>query len=166
MTGLDPEACVILEVGAIVTGADLTPLEEIERVVWQPEDALSRMEPFVRQMHTENGLLARVRASQTALRSVERDVLQMIAKHCAPGQGILAGSSIHTDRAFLTRHMPLVERYLHYRQVDVSSLKVLVSSWYPGAPPFEKPGANHTALADLRESIRELAHYRAKFFVS
>lgn len=164
MTGLDPETCVILEVGVIVTGADLVPIEELGRVVWQPEEALARMDPFVKQMHTENGLLEKVRSSQTSLRSVERDVLELIARHCAPQQGILAGSSIHTDRAFLTKHMPAVERFLHYRQVDVSSVKVLVQSWYPDAPPFEKPSANHTALADLRESIRELKFYRDQFF--
>ena len=165
MTGLDPETCVILEVGVIVTGDDLVPIEEIGRVVWQPDEALARMEPFVRQMHTDNGLLERVRASQTTLRTVERDIHHLIAKHCPPQKGVLAGSSIHTDRGFLARHMPLVERYLHYRMVDVSSLKTLVQAWYPQSPPFEKPTANHTALADLRESIRELQHYRDRFFV-
>jgi oligoribonuclease len=165
MTGLDCERCVILEVGVIVTGADLVPIDELERVCWQPESELAKMEPFVTKMHTENGLLARVRASETTVRQVERDVQTMLAKHCAPQKGVLAGSSIHTDRTFLAKHMPLVERYLHYRQVDVSSIKTLVQAWYPTAPPFEKPSANHTALADLRESIRELEHYRDKFFV-
>lgn len=164
MTGLDPETCVILEVGVIITAGNLAPVDEMERVIWQPEEALARMEPFVRQMHTDNGLLERVRASATTVRTVEREVQQVIAKHCAPQKGVLAGSSIHTDRTFLARHMPLVERFLHYRQVDVSSLKTLVQAWYPQVPAFEKPSANHTALADLRESIRELAHYRDRFF--
>jgi oligoribonuclease len=164
MTGLDPESCVILEVGVIITGDDLVPIAELERVVWQPDEALARMEPFVRQMHTDNGLLTRVRDSKTALREVERDVQHIIAKHCPPQKGVLAGSSIHTDRGFLARHMPLVERFLHYRMVDVSSLKTLIQAWYPQAPAFEKPSANHTALADLRESIRELQHYRYRFF--
>jgi oligoribonuclease len=150
MTGLDPETCVILEAGVMITGDDLAPIEEMERVIWQPDDVLARMEPFVRQMHTDNGLLERVRASTITLRTVEREVQQMIAKHCAPQKGVLAGSSIHTDRTFLARHMPLVERFLHYRQVDVSSLKTLVQAWYPHVAAFEKPGANHTALADLR----------------
>ena len=165
MTGLDPDACVILEVGVIVTGDDLQTIEELERVIWQPEEVLAGMEPFVRQMHTNNGLLERVRRSEVTVRQAERDAQQMIAKHCAPQKGVLAGSSIHTDRAFLSKHMPLVERFLHYRQVDVSSLKTLVQAWYPQAPAFEKPSANHTALADLRESIRELADYRQRFFV-
>lgn len=164
MTGLDPETCAILEVGVIITGEDLVPIEELGRVVWQPEETLARMDPFVRKMHTENGLLEKVRASQVSLRNVERDVLQLVAKHCGPQQGILAGNSIHADRAFLTKHMPAVERYLHYRQVDVSSIKVLVQAWYPKATAFEKPSANHTALADLRESLRELRFYRDQFF--
>lgn len=165
MTGLDPERCAILEIGVIVTGADLAPLAEIERVIWQPPEVLDRMDPFVRQMHTDNGLLDRVRASTVSLERAERDVFTTIQKHCGPQTGILSGSSIHTDRTFIARYMPLVERYLHYRHVDVSTLKTLAGAWYPEAPPFEKPGANHTALADLRESIRELAHYRDRFFV-
>lgn len=164
MTGLDPERCAILEVGAIVTGAELAPLAEIERVIWQPPEILDRMDPFVRQMHTDNGLLDRVRASTVSIERAERDLFATVAKHCPPQAGILAGSSIHTDRSFIARDMPLVERYLHYRHVDVSTLKTLVGAWYPDVPPFEKPGANHTALADLRESIRELAHYRERFF--
>lgn len=164
MTGLDPERCVILEVGVVVTKGDLEPLEELERVVWQPEEALLRMEPVVRKMHTENGLLDRVRASTASLRDVERDVHQLVSRHCKPQAGVLAGNSIHADRAFLARHMPLVERSLHYRQVDVSTLKVLTQAWYPESPKFEKPGANHTSLADIRESLRELRHYRDLFF--
>jgi oligoribonuclease len=164
MTGLDPERDCVLEIGCIVTGADLAPLDEVDHVVWQPDDALSRMRPVVREMHTQNGLLDRVRQSTMGLDEVERAVFATIAKHCGPREGILAGSSIHMDRMFLARYMPLVERYLHYRQVDVSSLKVLTQAWYPSEPSFQKPGADHTALADIRESLRELKHYRERFF--
>lgn len=164
MTGLDPERCAILEIGVIVTGADLAPLAELGLVIWQPPDVLDRMDPFVRKMHTDNGLLERVRASTISLERAEREVFLVLAKHCAPQEGILAGNSIHADRSFLVRYMPLVARYLHYRHVDVSTLKTLVRAFYPKARPFEKPGADHTALADLHESIRELEYYRDHFF--
>jgi oligoribonuclease len=164
MTGLDPNACAIIEVGVILTGGDLQPVAELERVVWQPEEVLLRMEPVVKRMHTENGLLERVRASEFSLANAERDVLTLLARHCAPGEGILTGNSIHTDRSFLARHMPAVDRYLHYRQLDVSSLKVLQRAWFPGSPELRKQAAAHTALSDLRAGIQELAHYRDTLF--
>jgi oligoribonuclease len=164
MTGLDPEESAIIQVGVIITGPELVPLAEVERVVWQPEEVLARMEPVVREMHTRNGLLAQVRQSSTSLRVAERDVMAVVAQHCPLGEGILCGSSIHTDRRFLVRYMPMLERYLHYRQVDVTSLKVLASAWFPDMPPLRKVNSGHTALADLRASIAELAHYRAHLF--
>lgn len=164
MTGLDPDDCAIIEIGVIITGPDLRPLDEIERVVWQPEEVLQRMEPVVREMHTKNGLLAKVRASSTSLRVAERDVMELVAHHCHPGEGVLAGNSIHTDRRFLIKYMPMLERYLHYRMVDVSSLKVLSRAWYPGFSEPRKGPTGHTALADLRASIAELQHYRDHLF--
>ncbi|NBD10207.1 MULTISPECIES: oligoribonuclease [Corallococcus] len=164
MTGLDPESCGIIEVGVIITGPDLRPIAEFERVIWQPEAMLQRMEPVVRDMHTKNGLLEKVRASNVSLRVAERDVTSFIADHCELGEGILAGNSIHTDRRFLISHMPLLDRYLHYRMVDVTSLKVLVRAWYPALVEPRKPPSGHTALADLRSSISELQYYRDILF--
>lgn len=161
MTGLDPETDAILEIAVVITGADLVPLTQYEAVIWQPESTLERMTPFVRDMHTVNGLLEKVRASEIDLRDAERKALQRISQHCALGEGVLAGNSIHQDRRFLVKYMPQLEGYLHYRQVDVSSLKVLAQAWYPEAPRFEKPDKDHTALADIRQSIAELKHYRA-----
>ncbi|MCC6646072.1 MAG: oligoribonuclease [Polyangiaceae bacterium] len=161
MTGLDPERDVVLEIAAIVTGPELEPLEELERVIWQPEEALARMTPFVRQMHDDNGLAAKVRASRVDLAQAEREVLAMVTRHAAFRAAYLAGNTIYQDRRFLTRHMPQLEGYLHYRQVDVSSLKVLVQAWYPDAR-FDKPGKTHTALDDIRDSLAELRHYRAR----
>ncbi len=161
MTGLDPERDVVLEIGAIVTGADLEPIDELERVIWQPEAALARMSPFVREMHDDNGLAAKVRASTIDLAEAERDVLAMVSRHCAFREAFLAGNSIYQDRRFLARHMPLLEGYLHYRQVDVSSLKVLTQCWYPDAR-FDKSNKTHTALDDIRGSLAELRHYRAR----
>ncbi|XXF77811.1 oligoribonuclease [Myxococcaceae bacterium GXIMD 01537] len=164
MTGLDPDDCAIIEIGVIITGPNLKPLDEIERVVWQPEETLARMEPVVREMHTRNGLLAKVRTSTTSLRVAEREVMELVAHHCQLGEGILAGNSIHTDRRFLIKYMPMVERYLHYRMLDVTSLKVLARAWYPGLTEQRKGPTEHTALADLRASISELQHYRDHLF--
>jgi oligoribonuclease len=162
MTGLDPERCVIVDFALILTGPDLVPIAELERTVWQPEEHLARMEPFVREMHTRSGLIERIRAAKSSLRDVEKEALSLVSQHCRFGEGILAGNSIYQDRRFLTRHMPLLEGFLHYRQVDVSSLKVLAKSWYGEAAEFRKPNKSHTALDDIRASIAELAHYRAQ----
>lgn len=166
MTGLDPESCAIIEIGVIITGPDLKPISEIERVVWQPEEVLARMEPVVREMHTRNGLLSRVKSSSTSLRVAERDVTALVASYCSLGEGILCGNSIHTDRRFLFRHMPMLERFLHYRMVDVTSLKVLSRAWYPELQEPRKSPVGHTALADLRASLAELQHYRDTIFRS
>lgn len=165
MTGLDPETCAIVEIGVIITGPDLVPIAKIEHAIWQPEEVLLRMEPFVRQMHTDNGLLDRIRASRCSLRDAERDVLALLAKHVPYREGLLAGNSIHTDRSFLVKHMPLVEAYLHYRQLDVTSLKLLAKAWYPSMTPLDKTQTkSHTAIADLEASLAELAHYKKHIF--
>jgi len=163
MTGLHPQSCAVIEIGLILTDKDLNPLAEFERVIWQPESILDTMEPFVRQMHTRNGLLERVRASEHSLRAVEKEVMALLTEHFAMGEGILAGNSIHTDRAFIAHHMPGVERLLHYRMVDVSSLKELMRAWYPQAAGRSKTDSLHTALSDLQASIGELAFYRHTF---
>ncbi|MBM7112881.1 oligoribonuclease [Archangium primigenium] len=165
MTGLDPDDCAIIEIGVIITGPDLVPKAEIERVIWQPDEALARMEPIVREMHTRNGLAKRVRESQMSLRVAEREVTALVSQYCDVGEGILCGNSIHTDRRFLVKYMPMLERYLHYRQVDVSSLKVLANAWYPDKVAQRKMASGHTALSDLRASIAELSHYRTHLFV-
>ncbi len=164
MTGLDPERCGIVELAIVLTGPDLVPVAELERVIWQPDDVLGRMDPFVREMHTRSGLLDRVRASTHSTADVEREALALVSRHCAHRQGILGGNSIHQDRRFLIRHMPGLEGWLHYRQVDVSSLKVLAAAWFPDVPRFEKGESTHTALADIRGSLAELAYYREKLF--
>lgn len=164
MTGLDVDTCGIIEMAIVVTGPDLEPRAELERVIWQPDEVLGRMSPFVRDMHTRNGLLDKVCASQTSVADAENEAVALVAAHCEFREGILAGNSIHTDRRFLARYMPTFERFLHYRQVDVSTLKVLTRAWYPGSAAFEKEGKEHTALADIRESIAELRHYRSTVF--
>jgi len=125
---------------------------------------LARMEPYVKEMHTKNGLLARVRSSETSVRIAEKEVMALVLEHCGMGEGVLAGNSIHTDRAFITRYMPGLDRVLHYRMLDVSSLKVLTRAWFPKAPGRSKVDATHTVLSDLRASIGELAYYQQTFF--
>lgn len=164
MTGLDVERCAIIEIGVVITKADLVPLAELERVVWQPDEVLARMDPFVRDMHTKSGLLERVRASTVSLADAEREAATLVLRHCGLREGVLAGSSIHTDRRFLARYMPLLEGLLHYRQLDVSSVKLLAAAWYPDLPRFEKSNKSHTAIADLRASLAELAYYREHLF--
>lgn len=162
MTGLNPDVDVILEIACIITGPDLKPVAETEAVIAAPKAALAGMSDHVREMHTQNGLLARVARAATSVSQAEQQVLALVKQHCEPGKGVLAGNSIHQDRRFLYRYMPALESYLFYRQVDVSTLKVLAQAWYPDLPKFEKPGKDHTALADLRDSIAELAYYRAR----
>ncbi|MCL2627022.1 MAG: oligoribonuclease [Cystobacterineae bacterium] len=164
MTGLEPQRCAIIEIGLVVTDKDLNPLVEFERVIWQPESVLLEMEPFVRQMHTRNGLLERVRASEHSLRATEKEVLGLLAEHFAAGEGILAGNSIHMDRSFIAWHMPGLDRFLHYRMIDVSSLKELIRAWYPQQAGRSKVDTQHTALSDIQASIGELAFYRHHFF--
>jgi len=159
MTGLDPAVDVILQAALIVTNAELEPLERYVVDVWQPEEALSKMVPFVRSMHEKTGLLARVRASKTELRRAEQEILAKVSAWC-PYQPVLCGNTIHSDRKFIDRYMPALAGYLHYRMVDVSSLKVLTQLWYP-ARAYDKPkSAEHDALFDIEQSIAELRHYR------
>lgn len=160
MTGLDPETCVPLQVAVVITDKDLQELDHCEVTIWQPESALALMQPIVQEMHRKNGLTEQVRQSRHSLQDAERQVLQVVAKHLAPGDGVLAGNSIHQDRRFIHRYFPVLNGYLHYRMVDVSTLKELAKRWYGSGVPYSKGETDHTALSDVRESIKELAHYR------
>jgi oligoribonuclease len=158
MTGLNPATDAVLEIAAIVTGADLKPLVEVERVVTAPEEMLERMSDRVRRMHTENGLLAAVKAGGVSLREAERAVLSAIAAHVPAGEGLLAGNSVFHDWRFLARHMPRLEQHLHFRQVDIGTISALVNSWYP-AISYPHGPVNHRAMADVRASLEELRYY-------
>jgi len=163
MTGLDPTRDVILDVAAIITGGDLVPREQYAATVFQPEPALALMDPFVREMHTKSRLLDRVRTSDKGLRDVEKDLFSLIHRHAKPFEAVLAGNSIHADRGFVRAYMPLIDGYLSYRMLDVSSVKLLKRAWYDELEQPVKKGA-HTALADIEESIAELAWYRNAIF--
>jgi oligoribonuclease len=161
MTGLDPVRCVPLQVAVVVTTSELEELESLEITIWQPDSALETMEPFVRRMHTTNKLLDDVRKSETSVAEAEKRMMAMLCRWTTYREGILCGNSIHTDRRFLQQYFPVFEGYLHYRMVDVSSLKELVRRWYGSDALFSKGVGAHTALSDIKESIAELKHYRA-----
>lgn len=167
MTGLDLEADALIEVAALVTDSDLQILGEgIELVIAPPSDALAQMSDYVRGMHEQSGLLDAL-AEGVTLAAAERQVLDYVRTHVPePRRAPLAGNTIGTDRAFLARDMPALEAHVHYRNVDVSSVKELVRRWYPrvyyAAP--SKAG-NHRALADIVESVAELRYYRETVFV-
>jgi oligoribonuclease len=167
MTGLDLGADALIEVAALVTDFELNVLGEGVDVVIKPSaEALDQMNDFVTSMHTSSGLLEEL-ASGTTLEDAQAQVLAYIREHCPDGsRPPLAGNTVSTDRAFLARDMPDLEAFLHYRIVDVSSIKELSRRWFPRAY-FAAPAknGNHRALADIQESIEELRYYREAVFV-
>jgi oligoribonuclease len=168
MTGLDLELDEIVEVAVVVTDYELKPLDPGFNVVIKPDQsALDHMGEFVTQMHTESGLITEIPNGVT-LAEAEYEVLEYILKFVPEAATApLAGNTIGTDRAFLAKYMPRVDGHLHYRSVDVSSIKELARRWYPRAY-FQAPVKNggHRALADILESIRELDYYRKVVFVA
>jgi oligoribonuclease len=169
MTGLDLKTDRLIEIAALVTDADLNILGEGIDVVIHTDDAsLSSMVPVVTEMHTRSGLIEEVRASAIDVATAEEMVLDYIRTHVKQAKTApLAGNSIGTDRGFIARDMPKLDDYLHYRMIDVSSIKELCRRWYPriyfGQP---EKGLSHRALADIEESIRELRYYRRTAFVA
>jgi oligoribonuclease len=168
MTGLDHTSDVIVEIATIVTDDELEVLAEgPDLVVHHDEVVLARMDPFVVEMHTRSGLLDAIKASTITLEEAGALTLAFIREHAPePGTVPLCGNSIGTDRRFLAAYLPEIEDHLHYRSIDVSSLKELVRRWYPkvrSARP-QKTG-NHRALDDIRDSIDELRYYREHIFV-
>ncbi len=167
MTGLDLTADALIEIAALVTDFDLNVLGDgIDIVVKPPPEALDQMVEFVRNMHVSSGLLEELDAG-TTLEDAEAQVLAYVKEHCPEGsRPPLAGNTVATDRMFLARDTPELEQYLHYRIVDVSSIKELSRRWFPRAY-YNAPakGGNHRALADIRESIEELRYYREAVFV-
>jgi oligoribonuclease len=167
MTGLDLGADALIEVAALVTDFELNVLGEgIDVIIKPSQESLDQMIDFVRSMHEKSGLLDEL-ASGTTLEDAEAQVLAYIQEHCPEGsRPPLAGNTVATDRAFLARDMKALESFLHYRIVDVSSIKELSRRWYPRAY-FAAPTkrGNHRALADIQESIEELRYYREAVFV-
>jgi oligoribonuclease len=166
MTGLDLAVDELVEVAVVVTDYELKPLDPGFDIVIRPSDAaVEQMNDVVRQMHASSGLLEALPSGVT-LAEAEEQLLAYLQRFTAPGQAPIAGNTIGTDRSFLVRHMPSLDAHLHYRSVDVSSIKELAKRWYPRAyynSPTKHGG--HRALADILESIRELDYYRRAIFV-
>jgi oligoribonuclease len=167
MTGLDYVSDALIEIACVVTDFDLNPLGDgIDLVIKPPAEAVEQMVDFVRSMHEKSGLITQLDSGITLLEA-EEQVLAYVGEHCTEGsRPPLAGNTVATDRAFISRDMPDLDAFLHYRIVDVSSIKELSRRWYPRAY-FAAPAkrGNHRALADILESIEELRYYRAAIFV-
>ena len=167
MTGLDPSRHVIVEIATVVTDDELEVVSEgLDLVVHQPPEALDAMDDVVRGMHTSSGLVDAIAASKVSLAEAGERTVELIRSHVPePNTVPLCGNSIGTDRRFLAAYLPQIEQYLHYRSVDVSTIKELVRRWYPGvlAAAPDKTGT-HRALDDILESIGELRYYRETVF--
>ena len=168
MTGLEPAHNVIVEIATIITDDELNIVAEgPDLVVHQPEEALAMMDQVVVDMHTKSGLLDQIRASTITLEDAGAQTLEFIKLHVPEARRVpLCGNSIGMDRRFLSAYLPEIENHLHYRSVDVSSVKELVRRWYPGllATRVQKAGS-HRALDDIRESVNELQFYREHIFL-
>ena len=164
MTGLQPEQDEILEIATLVTDSDLRVLcAGPVLAVHHDEAVLARMDDWNRRTHGASGLIGRVRESRLDTAAVEAQTLDFLNAHVTPGTSPICGNSVCQDRRFLARHMPRLERFFHYRMIDVSTLKELAHRWYPELPKFPK-SERHEALSDIRESLAELAYYRTRIF--
>jgi oligoribonuclease len=168
MTGLDPKTCTILEIGVIVTDSQLEVVAEGPSIAIKHSDkVLNGMEAWSKFHHKKSGLTQACKDSKLRLKQAEKEVLAFVQKHCKKKTAPLCGNTIWQDRRFLVRYMPALESYLHYRTIDVSSVKELVSRWYPAdfKMPREKT-QTHRVREDILESIDELRYYRKKVFIA
>ena len=161
MTGLNPETDRLIEIAVVITGPDLLPrVEGPVLAIHQSDAALDAMDAWNKGTHGRSGLINRVKASATSEADAEAQVIEFIRKYLPKGASPMCGNSIGQDRRFLVKYMPRLEAYFHYRNIDVSTLKELCRRWNPALlDGFSKKGA-HTALADIEESVAELAYYR------
>jgi len=165
MTGLFLEKDALVEIGVLVTDSELNLLGDgVSVVIKASDEQLEQMGDFVRNMHQESGLLEEI-PDGLSLEMAQEQVLQYLRQHCEPGKSPLAGNTVGMDRNFIARDMPELHQFIHYRTIDVSSIKELARRWYPKAyfTAPEKTG-NHRALADIQDSIAELVHYRTTIF--
>lgn len=168
MTGLDPDRHVIVEIATLLTDDNLELIAEgPDLVVYQPPEAMAEMDDFVRKMHTKSGLLPQIEASTISLEDAAAQTMAFLREHIQEPRTVpLCGNSIGTDRRFLAKHTSEIEEFLHYRSVDVSTIKELTRRWYPDVLTNAPDKAlGHRALDDIRESVAELAYYRSTVFV-
>jgi oligoribonuclease len=165
MTGLKPDTDSIIEIATIVTDKELNVIAEGPvMAIHQPDEALARMDEWNQRQHGSSGLLVRVRASRIGTAVAEARTLEFLAPLVASGASPMCGNSICQDRRFLARQMPQLEKFFHYRNLDVSTLKELARRWAPEVAAGVAKQSSHLALADIRESIEELKYYRARLF--
>lgn len=164
MTGLDPENDRLIEIAVIVTGPELMPrVEGPVFAIHQSDEQLDRMDAWNKGTHGRSGLIDKVKASTVTEAQAEQEVLDFIARYAPKNAVPMCGNSISQDRRFLVKYMPKLEAFFHYRNVDVSTIKELAKRWRPDLCNSFKKAQKHTALADVHESIDELAHYREHF---
>ena len=164
MTGLDPDTDYIIEIATVITDSNLNTIAEGPVLaIHQEESILEKMDDWNTRQHRRSGLLTRVRQSQVTMQQAEQLTLEFLKQHVPANTSPMCGNSICQDRRFLYQHMRSLERYFHYRNLDVSTVKELAKRWTNGKDQFVK-NASHLALADIKDSIEELQHYRAKYF--
>lgn len=167
MTGLDPVNNVVLEVAVVVTDSELNVLAESPSyAIIQPDEELAKMDKWNVGTHTRSGLLERLKIDGVELAFAEAEILKLLKKYLNKGQSPLCGNTIHQDRKFIVRYMPKLEEFLHYRNLDVSTIKELCRRWYPEVITGFSKHNKHEALADIHESIAELKYYREKIFLN
>lgn len=167
MTGLEPNRDTIIEIATIVTDAELNTLAEGPVfAIHQPDAVLSAMDEWNTKQHGGSGLVARVKESQVSMAEAEAQTIAFLKEWVPEGKSPICGNSIGQDRRFLVRYMPRLERYFHYRNLDVSTIKELASRWKPDVLEGVKKQGTHLALDDIRDSIEELRHYRENFFTA
>jgi oligoribonuclease len=167
MTGLAPERDRIIEIATVVTDADLAVVAEGPVIAVRQDDAtLAGMDEWNTRTHSASGLTARVRASPAGEAAAEKETLTFLARHVGANRSPMCGNSVCQDRRFLARWMPELERFFHYRNLDVSTVKELARRWAPEVAAGVEKESRHTALADVHESIAELRHYRAALFAA
>lgn len=164
MTGLDPDACFIIEIATVITDSELNLLAEgPSLVVHNSEEQLKSLSEWSQDHFSRSGLLDKVRASTISVEDAEAQTLDFVREWSDPRRSPLCGNSVHADRQFLYRHMRTLHDHLHYRNVDVSTLKEMLRRWYPKAYAPPTKAGNHQALADIHESVEELRYYRDAF---
>lgn len=168
MSGLDPDVDAILEMATIITDSQLNILAEGPSfVIHQPDLVLDAMGEWCKLQHAKSGLTQAVRLSTTTLQKAESQTLEFIKEYCTPNTALLSGSSVWQDRLFLRKYMPSIIYFLHYKMIDVSTVKELIMRWYPDNPKINiKSKETHRALDDIRESITVLQYFREFFFIS
>ena len=165
MTGLDPEKEGIIEMASVVTDKDLSVLAEGPNlIIRQPAKLLKGMDAWNQKQHAKSGLLAEVKKSKISVKKAEKLTLDFIKKYCIPHKTVLCGSAIYHDRRCIIKYMPKLNEFLHYRLIDVSTLKELMRRWYPKGKNLPKKTERHRALSDILESIEDLRYFRKHYF--